>query len=62
MRFIIEQQAADGHWFIRGSERYEYDAIYHARRYAREDLKPDGTYWPFRVQDMRTKKIVTITV
>ncbi len=37
MRFNIEQLGDDGRWFIRGSERFEHDAFYHARRYKAEN-------------------------
>ncbi len=35
--WIIEQQDKTGHWFIRGSERFEHDARYHARKYKAEN-------------------------
>ena len=54
--WIIEQQDTNGHWFIRGSERFEHDAAYHARRYkAQDDATPtryrraDGSNQPIEI-------------
>jgi len=52
MRFLIEQMAGDGHWFIRGSDRYEHDAKYHAEQYA----QADHVY--IRVTDALTRAVV----
>jgi len=56
MRFTIEQMGSDGRWFIRGSERYESDAMHYAMRYAVEH----GTA-PFRVRDALTGRIFEVT-
>lgn len=60
MESLIETTDANGRWHVVGSERFEQDAIYHAKRYWKER---EGRH-PFRVVTMdrtRLRKITNIT-